>query len=103
MVLESLPDEELMRTLEQARGRGRDGRPARAMRNPVAAVFVFGRQGIESPRRELSRNAQPRTQCGFDMFRQPPVPSSATYSRFVTKLLDHQEEASARVARPEAF
>lgn len=94
-VLESLPDEGLVRALEEERGRGRDDHPVRAVWNSLVAMFVFGHPSVESLRRELGRNAQLREMCGFDVFSRTPVPSSAAYSRFVTKLLDHQEEIDA--------
>ena len=56
-VVETLPDEDLMRTLETARGRGRDDYTVRAMWNSVLAGMIFQHPSIESLRRELSRNA----------------------------------------------
>jgi len=41
LVLEYMPDEELMRTLERNRGKGRDDYPIRAMWNSVLAGIVF--------------------------------------------------------------
>ena len=98
-VLESLPDEELMRTLEEERGQRRDDHPVRAMWNSIVAMYVFGHPSVESLRRELARNAQLRAVCGFEMFSRTPVPSSAAYSRFVTKMLAHQGEVDALFGR----
>lgn len=66
MVLDHLPDEELMRKLEQERGKGRDDYPVRAVWNSILAGIVFQHPSIESLRRELLRNAQLREICGFD-------------------------------------
>ncbi len=56
LVLDTLPDENLMRTLEAARGRGRDDYPVRAIGNSVLAGIVFQHPSIETLHRELSRN-----------------------------------------------
>ena len=40
--LEALPGGQLMEKIERARGRGRDGCPARAMWNLLIAGYVFG-------------------------------------------------------------
>ena len=42
LVLDSLPDERLMETLEKERGNGRDDYPVRAMWNLIIAMIVFG-------------------------------------------------------------
>ena len=41
LVLEHMPDEELMRILERKRGQGRDRYPIRAVWNSVLAEIVF--------------------------------------------------------------
>ena len=51
LVLEHMPDEELMRHMERQRGRGRDEYPVRAVWNSVVAGVVFGHNCIESLRR----------------------------------------------------
>ena len=94
-VMDSLPDEELMLMLEEERGKGRDDHPVRAMWNSLVAMFVFGHPSVESLRRELSRIAQLRAMCGFDMFSRTPVPSSASYSRFTARILEHRHETEA--------
>ena len=68
MVLEALPDEPLMRTLEAERKGRRDDYPLRAVWNSVLAGLVFQHPGAESLRRELRRNAELRQVCGFDVF-----------------------------------
>ena len=96
LLLENLPDEELMRELESARGNGRDDYPVRAMWNSLLAGIVFQHPSIESLRRELSRNAQLRQACGFDLARgSKQVPASWVYTRFLTSLLKHHETVEA--------
>ena len=70
MVVGTMPDEALMRTLERERGKGRDDYPVRVMWNAVLAGVVFQHVSVESLRRELLRNAQLRQLCGMDPVRQ---------------------------------
>ena len=56
LVIEYMPDEELMQKLEKQRGKGRDDYPVRAMWNSILAGVVYQHPSIESLRRELSRN-----------------------------------------------
>lgn len=60
LVLEYMPDEELVKALEKKRGNGRNDYPVRAMWNSVLAGIVFQHENIEKLRRELSRNGQLR-------------------------------------------
>ena len=93
LLLDNLPDEELMLVLEADRGNGRDDYPIRAMWNSLLAGIVFQHPSIESLRRELARNAQLRRICGFDPARgDKQVPPSWVYSRFQDLLLKHQTE-----------
>ena len=88
LVLEYMPDEELMRQLEQERYKGRDDYPVRAMWNSLLAGIVFQHETIEKLRRELARNGQLREMCSF--FNQ--VPPAWVYTRFLKKILTHTEE-----------
>jgi hypothetical protein len=88
LVLEYMPDEELMQTLERERGKGRDDYPVRAMWNSILAGVVYQHPSIESLRRELSRNGQLRFMCGF---RNGKVPEAYVYSRFFKKLFEKEE------------
>lgn len=65
LVLEYMPDEELMRQLEKERNKGRDDYPVRAMWNSILAGIVYQHETIEKLRQELSRNGQLRFMCGF--------------------------------------
>lgn len=87
LVLEYLPDEEFMQHLESERGNGRDEYPIRAMWNSILAGIVFEHSTIESLRRELSRNGQLRSICGF---KNSLVPPPWVYSRFIDKLLEKE-------------
>jgi len=87
VVLDTLPDEALMHTLEDARGRGRNEYPIRALWNSLLAGVVFQHPSIESLRRELARNAQLREVCGF---RGPDVPPASSYTRFLRQLMAHK-------------
>ncbi|RCW79061.1 transposase-like protein DUF772, partial [Halanaerobium sp. DL-01] len=90
LVLEYLPDEEFMQHLENERGKGRDDYPIRAMWNSILAGIIFEHKTTASLRRELSRNGQLRSMCGFKNCKVPPP---WVYSRFFNKLLEdeHQE------------
>lgn len=88
LVLEYMPDEELMRELEKERRNGRDDYPVRAMWNSILAGIVYQHPSIESLRRELLRNGQLRFMCGF---RKGKVPEAYVYSRFFKKLFEKEE------------
>ena len=96
LVLEYLPDEQLMQRLEAMRGKGRDDWPVRAVWNSILAAVVYQHPSIESLRRELSRNPQLRWLCGFDVTRTDKlVPPSSTYTRFLKRLMEQREEVEA--------
>lgn len=66
LVIETVPDGNLMNTLRISRANGRNDYPIEAMWNAVLAGIVFEHASIESLRRELRRNAQLREMCGFN-------------------------------------
>src|SRR5690625_3416161 len=84
LVIEHLPDEELMITLEKQRKNGRNDYPIRAIWNTIIAGIVFEHKCIESLRKMLSRNAHLRFICGLELRGDP---TSAAYSRFMKKLI----------------
>jgi len=91
LVIETMPDGELMRTLRILRGRGRNDYPIEAIWNSILSGIVYEHVSIESLRRELSRNAQLREMCGFDpVLGVKAVPSKSAYNRFLEKLLKHE-------------
>jgi len=90
LVFDNLPDEQLMRTLELERDKGRDDYPVRAVWNSILAGVVFQHPSAESLRRELLRNGQLRCLCGFDLVKdKAAVPPPWAYTRFLKKLLKH--------------
>ncbi|MDY0404254.1 transposase [Virgibacillus sp. 179-BFC.A HS] len=92
LVIEYLPDDKLMRTLEKERKNGRDDYPIRVVWNTILAGVVFEHKSIESLIRELNRNAQLRWLCGIENGKVPP---SYVYSRFMKKLIDNEDEIEA--------
>ena len=93
VLLDALPDEDLMRVLEAERKGRRDDYPLRAMWNSLLAGIVFQHEGIESLRRELGRNGQLLQLCGFDPWRgMKAVPPAWAYTRFLAKLMRHSKE-----------
>lgn len=64
-VLQYLPDQDMIKALEQQRGRGRDDYPVAAMWNAVMAGIVFQHRSIEGLVRELGRNPALLRICGF--------------------------------------
>lgn len=92
LVIEYMPDEGLMRKLEDERGKGRDDYPVRAVWNSILAGVVFQHISVESLRRELSRNAQLRFMCGLYGAGDKAVPTEWVYTRFFKKLFENEEE-----------
>lgn len=91
MVLSVLPDEQLMQALEAHRANGRDDYPVRSTWNTVIAGVVFQHPGIESLRRELSRNGELRQACGLNLaLGVAAVPSKDAYTSFLENLMEHQ-------------
>jgi len=88
LVLDSLPDEKLMQTLEIERGHGRNDYPVRPMWNLIIAMIVFGHDRFADVIRELNRNVQLRFICGFGVGK---IPSATNVSRFIVNLEKHQE------------
>jgi hypothetical protein len=92
LVLENVPDEALMKKLEQGRGRGRDDYPIRPMWNALVAGVVFQHPTVEALLRELRRNAQLRQVCGLDLAKGvEAVPNSWAFSRFLAQVIAHRD------------
>ena len=90
--LSYLPDEEIVRSLEKKRGRGRDTYPVRPMWNALVAGVVLQHATVESLLRELRRNGELRALCGFNMIHgSDAVPTPWAMSRFVANVV--REEA----------
>ena len=65
-VIKAIPDEELMKKLEEERGNGRDDYPIRPTWNSILAGVIYQHPSVDSLRRELLRNGELRNACGFD-------------------------------------
>lgn len=89
LVMEYMPDEYLMQSLERKRGKGRDDYPIRAMWNALLAGIVFQHDSDAKLLRELSRNGQLRALCGF----KGKAPTASAFSRFLKNLLNQESEA----------
>ncbi len=94
LVLENIPDDELIAKLREERGKGRNDYPIHAIWNSIIAGVVFQHNSIESLRRELLRNDRLRYICGFNPIipAEVVVPKSYNYTRFLKKLLKHEDE-----------
>ena len=92
LVIESIPDSNLIKTLHELRANGRKDHPIAAIWNSILAGIVFQHSSIESLRRELQRNAQLRELCGFNPLKGAlAVPSKSAYNRFLKSLLEKKD------------
>lgn len=100
-LLSVLDDGKLIHKLYKIRGKGRNDWPCEAMWNSFVASFVFEHETVEGLLRELRRNKQLRTVCGFEpkAVRQKDgsvkiyvAPSSSSYSNFIQNLIGCQKE-----------
>ena len=66
LVLKYLPDQAIIKSLLENRGRGRNEYPIEAMWNALLAGIVFQHASIESLVRELGRNPALLNLCGFN-------------------------------------
>ena len=88
LVLEQLPDEEIVQALECLRGNGRNTYPVRATWNALLAAVVLGHDSMESILRELRRNAELRLVCGFNAIHgSEAVPTPWAMSRFLANVI----------------
>ena len=94
LVLEVLPDEEIVAALEAGRGRGRNDYPVRAMWRALVAGIVFQHASVESLLRELGRNPALLELCGFD-----PLPFQGAP---ITELREGTEGRPCAVTHPAA-
>ncbi len=91
LVLGAVPDEPLMRALEQERGNGRNEYPVRPVWNSILAGVVFQHPCIASLRRELRRNGELRQVCGFDpLLGEAVVPTDSAYSNFLESVMQQE-------------
>lgn len=99
LFFENLNDGKLCETLEKERGKGRNDYPVRVMLNLIYAMKIFGHRGVESFRRELSRNSQLRLVCGlsdgefkFMRTRKNLIPPARVFTLFIKKLVKYENE-----------
>ena len=91
LVIDNFPDQKLITSLHQLRGKGRNTHPIIAIWNSLLAGIVFQHKSIESLRRELMRNAQLRELCGFEPMRgSAAVPSKSAYNRFIANIIKNK-------------
>ncbi len=65
LVLDALPDEDIIRALKAMRKNGRNEYPVEPMWRATIAGVVFQHESIESLIRELNRNSELLNRCGF--------------------------------------
>lgn len=104
MVLDALEDGKLIQRLYRIRGKGRNDWSCEVMWNSFIASFMFEHETVESLLRELRRNKQLRTICGFEprsvkqedgSIKVYVAPSASAYSKFLKNLMSCQEELNA--------
>src|SRR5208283_5687653 len=96
LVIQSLPDADLVNELERMRGSGRDDFPVRPMWNSVLAGVVFQHPSIQALRRELSRNPALMARCGFEILPVDKKPVQKALPDAVTGALGVVCEAKAQ-------
>lgn len=81
-----------MVTLEALRKERNDKYPIRPMWNALFAGLVLGHETTAALIRELRRNAELRSVCGFDpLLEARAVPPDYVFSRFQKRLVEHRE------------
>lgn len=116
LVLDVLPDTEIINALSEMRGNGRNEYPVAAMWRALIAGIVFGHESVESLIRELNRNSSLLCACGFssvplqsrpryriepsegragviviDSPPRSPAPKSSSFSRFLSNVVSLEE------------
>ena len=66
LLIENVPDEEIIKELKMIRGKGRNDYPVEAVWNAILIMPLLECSTVEQLRRELSRNRDLRKLCGFD-------------------------------------
>jgi IS5 family transposase len=89
LVLETLNSERLLRAIEAESPTGRRGYPARVLWAALVAGVIYRLPTIAELIRHLKTNPYLRLVCGLQSEAQ--VPSASTFSRFLSRLVAHQE------------
>lgn len=99
LVIENVDDGELVKKLENERGKGRNDYPVRVMLNFQYAMKIYQHRSPASLIRELKRNPTLRKICGLkdeDYLylgkRKNLVPSHRVFTKFQNKLIKYQDE-----------
>ena len=115
LVLDSLPDSDIINALSAMRANGRNEYPVAAMWRALIAGIVFGHPSVESLIRELNRNSSLLCVCGFSavplqgrdryeieqdgamvkVLKSPPrspAPRSFNFSRFLSNVVRVEQE-----------
>lgn len=66
LLIENVPDEEIVKELKKMRGKGRNEYPVDSVWNALLVMPLLECSTVEQLRRELSRNSDLRRICGFD-------------------------------------
>jgi hypothetical protein len=95
--LDNIDADNLIKTLEEQRGNGRNDYPVKVMLNMIIAIKVYGHRSVESFRRELSRNSGLRQICGMKDYENKYygkhlVPVARVFTNFFKSLVEYQSE-----------
>jgi len=88
VVLEALPAEKLLLTLEREHWTGRKGHPVRGMWSALIAGVLAGCHTLADVARLLKPDKRVRMVCGFS---KDKIPDEDAFGRFVSKLARHEE------------
>jgi IS5 family transposase/transposase len=88
VVLEALPAEKLILTLESEHWTGRKGYPVRGMWSALIAGVLYQCESLADILRLLKHDKETRTVCGFA---KDNLPSDDALGRFLKKLVIHEE------------
>lgn len=66
LLIENVPDEDIIKNLKKIRGKGRNDYPVEAVWNAILIMPLLECSTVEQLRRELSRNRDLRRLCGFN-------------------------------------
>ena len=101
IIFDTINDTKIIRKLYKIRGKGRNDWSCESMWNSFIASFLFEHETVEGLLRELRRNKQLRTMCGFEpkavkqkdgSIKIYVTPSASAYSKFLKNLKQCQKE-----------